>query len=321
MKKLFYDDVCLVPRYSELASRSDADTSVEFLGKKFNLPIIPANMVDVINIPIAEMLSKEGYFYIMHRFYDTNKDVNKAFFLDFVWFANENKWKTISISIGVNFIDEWIINQIINRSLRVDFITIDVAHADHIKVRTMIDFIKMRLPQTKLIVGNVATDEACDRLIDWGADAIKVGIGGGRICTTRLQTGFHIPMFSCVQECSLVCGSRDIPLIADGGIVYPGDISKALVAGADMVMAGGIFAECIDSPAKITDDGHKEYRGSTSYELKGERKHIEGKKIQIKGSVCYMDRLEEIKQSLSSAISYAGGKDLSTFNFVDYVTV
>ena len=106
-------------------------------------------------------------------------------------------------------------------------------------------------------------------------------------------------------------------MIADGGIGEFGDISKSLTGGASLVMCGGLFAECIDSPAEIIN-GYKQYRGSTSYEMKGQNKHIEGKLISIKHSVKYSQRLEEIRQALSSAISYAGGTDLTAFKNVEY---
>jgi GMP reductase len=225
-----------------------------------------------------------------------------------------------SISIGVGTYWDGMILHIANSSLKVDFITIDVAHADHENVKETIKTIKTKLPSTKLIVGNVATAEGCEYLIKLGVDAIKIGIGGGRICTTKNKTGFTVPMFSCILHCSMVCEKYNIPIIADGGVEEFGDIAKALTAGADMVMAGGIFAECIDSPAEILD-GKKQYRGSTSFEMKGKNKHIEGKKIEISHTIKYSERLEEIKQALQSSISYAGGKDLSAFNLVDYIVV
>ena len=206
------------------------------------------------------------------------------------------------------------------KKLKVDFVTVDVAHADHENVKLIIQDVKKHLPNTKLIVGNVATPEGCEYLAKLGVDAVKVGIGGGRICTTKNKTGFTVPMFSCILHCAPVCEKYNIPLIADGGVEEFGDISKALVAGADMVMAGGIFAECIDSPAQIID-GKKQYRGSTSFEMKGRNEHIEGKKLEITHSVKYEERLEEIKQALQSSISYAGGNNLSAFNLTNFVTV
>jgi len=309
-----YQDVLLVPNYSELGSRDLADVSVEFLGSKFKLPVIPANMESVIDTDIAHFLSQNGYFYIMHRFGST---------LDFVKKATIEAWELISASVGVNE-NENELKELSN--WEIHYLTIDLAHAHHLKVKERIKLLKKVFPTSKLIVGNVSTPEAICDLTEWGADAIKVGIGQGSICTTRLQTGFSIPMFSCVQNC---CGTHfwpnngykeipNTPIIADGSVQNIGDVSKALVAGARMVMCGGLFASCSDSPAKIRD-GKKVYFGSTSFEAKGHRKHIEGKAIEVPMGLCYKERLEEISDSLKSAISYAGGKDLSAFGNVETI--
>jgi GMP reductase len=321
MKYLYYKDVALVPRHSSLESRSHANTSVEFLGHKFSLPVVPANMKDVINPDIAKQLCQKNVFYIMHRWFADvdNKVDNPSHVIEFVREMNQQKLLT-SISVGVGTWWEGAILCIKKNGLKVDFITVDVAHSDHENVKNIIRVIKHELPETKLIVGNVATSEGCEYLIKLGVDAIKVGIGGGRICTTKNKTGFTVPMFSCILQCQPICEKYGIPIIADGGVEEFGDIAKALVAGADMVMAGGIFAECIDSPAEIVE-GKKQYRGSTSYEMKGQNKHVEGRKIEITHSVNYSERLEEIKQALQSSISYAGGDNLSAFNLVNYIVV
>jgi GMP reductase len=304
-----YDDIYLRPRHSSLLSRSDADVSVEFLGNRWKLPVIPANMEDVIDRKIAEYLSANDYFYIYHRF--GKKDTTHCF----VGNANLNKWKLISVAIGVD--DRWIdiLTDIKYDGLRIDVATIDIAHADHENVKKMISFVREKFPNTKIIVGNVATAEGYKYLCDMGVDAVKVGIGGGKICTTKHKTGFHIPTFQSVLECAEL--GLDTPIIADGGIKYNGDIAKALVAGATLVMCGGLFASCLDSPAKIVN-GRKIYRGSTSYESKGERRHIEGITLELEEGFTYAERLQEIKEDLSSAVSYAGGKDLSCFNSVKW---
>lgn len=305
--KLFsYDDICLRPRYSELKTRAEADTSVNFLGHKFQLPIIPANMQDVISWQIASALSLNKYFYIMHRFGDANYQIDPQ--IDA--FAEIK-----SISIGVKDEEKECLESM---SRSPNFITIDIAHGHHKNIESMIkylfEFYGSKRP--KIIAGNVATSDGYKYLCDLGVDAVKVGIGGGSICSTRYKTGFHLPTAYSIWECS-TNGNRDIPIIADGGATHFGDLAKALVLGADMVMSGKWFAECIDSPAKIKD-GKKIYRGSTSIESKGHNNHIEGYTIQISEGCFYHERLEEIRQALSSAISYAGGKDLSSFNNVEW---
>jgi GMP reductase len=144
---------------------------------------------------------------------------------------------------------------------------------------------------------------------------VKVGIGGGSICTTRNKTGFHLPTAYSVWECAQT--GLDVPIIADGGAREFGDVAKALTLGATMVMSGGFFASCIDSPAKIVN-GRKVYRGSTSYEAKGERKHIEGRTLELSEGTTYAERLDEIRQAICSSISYAGGTNLACFNTVKW---
>lgn len=316
MTHLSYQDVLLVPKYSELSSRDLADTSVEFLGRKFKLPVIPSNMVSVIDADIAKFLSENGYFYIMHRFDDI---------LAFIKRANEENFNLISISLGVN---EPIECLSILSDYEIHYITIDVAHAHHLKVKERIKLLKKVFPASKLIVGNVATPDAICDLTEWGADAIKVGIGNGSICTTRLQTGFSIPIFSCVKSCCDTHywpynGYKEIPntpIIADGGAETAGDIAKGLVAGARLIMSGSLFASCSDSPAKIRD-GKKVYFGSTSFEAKGHRKHIEGKAIELPVDMTYKEKLEEIADALRSSISYAGGNNLSAFDNVEWISI
>lgn len=307
-KALKYEDICLIPNYTECHSRSDCNTKVNLCGEKFNLPIVPANMKSVIDMNLAKWMSDCNYFYIMHRFdRDLAEDI-----------ANSQDWNNISFSVGVKAPDKMAIQKISKRGHRVDYITIDVAHGHCGRMKAMIKWIKKFLPNTKIIAGNVATATAVKDLASWGADVVKVGIGQGSPCTTKDKTGFTMPMFSCVQSCSNVyLGgfeeelSDKIPIIADGGIKCNGDIAKSLVAGATMIMAGGMFAACKDSPAAssvINDVPHKAYFGSASAENKGHNNNIEGKLTNIcSNGMTYEEKLFEIKQDLQSSISYAGG--------------
>ena len=304
---LYYKDIYLIPKYSTLNSRSEADTSVFLGNKKFKLPIIPSNMKAVINEKWAKWLSENDYFYVMHRFDNCNPS--------FVEKANLENWKTISISTGVK--DESLIELIDlkNKSFRVDYITIDVSHGHHVKVKNTIKEIKKIFPDIFLIAGNTSSQEATQDLESWGADATKCLIGTGSACSTKYKTGFHVPSFSCILECSEVAKK---PIIADGGIKYYGDIAKSLVAGATMVMSGGIFASCSDSPAQFIN-GKKHYFGNASATAKGNNIHVEGFDLHIDMGSSLKETLEEIKQALQSSISYAGGKDLKCFNGLEYV--
>jgi GMP reductase len=304
---LTYDDVYLVPNYSTLTSRSEADTSLFFGNRYFDLPLIPANMETVIDYDLYTKLSQRNIFCIMHRFGD-----NPYFMFET---ENSSKFRYKSISIGVNQPDIDFLKRLFELYQIPDYITIDIAHGHHSKVREAIRQIKEFFPEPFLIVGNVTTPEAVENLQSWGADAIKVGVGPGKACTTRLQTGFHVPMFTAVQDCAAVA---KVPIIADGGIHYYGDIAKALVAGATMVMCGSLFASCSDSPAPSVN-GRKIYYGSASFEAKKENRHVEGTLLELEPSITIEEKLNEIKEALQSSISYAGGHNLSCFNSVKYV--
>lgn len=311
MKLFSYDDITLIPKYSELGSRGDGDTTVKFLDKNYRLPVVPANMQDVISWELADALQLNDYFYIMHRFDEANRKVPDKIraYMDCDLF---------SISLGVNDDSKAEFESLTKKGDIPNSVTIDVAHGHHSKVKEMVKWIRGYCGvkfTPYIIAGNVATADGYKFLYDLEVDAVKVGIGGGSICTTKFQTGFHVPTAYAVWECAQL--GLDVPIIADGGARHYGDVAKALVLGATMVMSGGWFANCLDSPAKIVQ-GKKVYRGSTSYEAKGQRKHIEGRTLELDEGIVYSERLQEIHDALCSSISYAGGKDLSAFNHVEW---
>ena len=265
-----YDNIVLTPKYSEIKSRSKLDASVEFLGKKFKSVAIPANMKCTIDFKKAQELSEAEYFYVLHRFYDYD-DI-------YDWVKDNQDLKTISISVGVNEKDYELVNDLFVNKLRVDYITIDVAHGHHILVKEMIEHIKNHSfkNDAKIIAGNIGTTYAAMDLKSWGADAVKVGLSMGKSCTTYNCTGVGTPMFSTVANLSYL----NVPVIADGQIREVGDVCKALVAGADMVMIGSEFAKCKDSPAK-TVENKKEFYGSASSTNKGHDGYVEGKTVYL----------------------------------------
>jgi GMP reductase len=318
---LTYDSVYLKPNYSTLSSRSLADTTTDFCGWKFKLPVVPANMVDVISPLNAMWLARNGYFYIYHRFDSLDNTAS------FIKSMNEIDSPLVSVSVGTKDYKRSLIDAY-DWKWRVDFITIDIAHAHSISVESCVRWIKEYFPNVKIIAGNVATYEGALFLQKLGVSAIKVGISGGSICSTKYKTGFHVPTLQSLQEINnptqndmrRVKDTITTPLIADGGAQHYGDIAKALTLGASMLMSGSWFASCIDSPAKM-QNGKKIYRGSTSFEIKGVNHHVEGRALEIEEGISYADRLEEIKQALQSSISYAGGKDLLAFKTVEYILV
>ena len=309
-----YDNILLLPRKCRVDSRAACDTSVEFGGRRFTLPVVPANMKTVLDEAIAEHLARSEHFYVMHRFD-----------LDGVAFAQRMREQGlyVSLSSGVKPADYAVIERLAAEGVGADYITIDIAHGHAESVRSMIEHIKKTLPKTFVIAGNVATPEAVIDLENWGADATKVGVGPGKVCITKLKTGFGTGgwQLSALKWCARVATK---PIVADGGIRHHGDIAKSVRFGAAMVMIGSLFAGHEDSPgATVEVDGtlYKEYYGSASDFNKGEYKHVEGKRIlePIKGKLA--DTLREMREDLQSSISYAGGTQLADLRKVNYVVL
>jgi IMP dehydrogenase len=225
----------------------------------------------------------------------------------------------------------------------VDILMIDVAHAHHVGVKNMMKWLKENHPNTDLFVGTVATAEAVRDLVEWGADGIHVGVGGGSLCETRIRAGVGIPMISSVQECVhamrdipyedktgqfsepifIPNGIRQVPISSNGGIRIPGDMAKAIGAGADTVVLGSLLAGTKETPGSFKREGrfpneqlYKEYRGSASLSSKlarGESTHIEGNsvRVQFKGSAKRI--IQDMTDGLKSAMSYCGAEDIETF--------
>ena len=307
-----YDNILLLPRKCRVESRSECDAGVDLGGRRFRLPVVPANMKTVVDESICVWLAQNGYFYVMHRFD-----------LDNVQFVKDMKAKGLfaSISLGVKKPDYATVDQLLALGLIPEYVTIDIAHGHAESVHRAIVYIKEKLPKAFVIAGNVATPEAVIDLENWGADATKVGVGPGKVCITKLKTGFGTGgwQLSALKWCARVATK---PIIADGGIRHHGDIAKSVRFGAAMVMVGSLFAGHEESPgATVEVDGkrYKEYYGSASDFNKGEYKHVEGKRIlePIKGPLA--DTLREMQEDLQSSISYAGGRVLADLKKVPYV--
>ncbi len=307
-----YDNILLLPRKCRVESRADCDTGVQFGPRRFAMPVVPSNMKTVVDETIVETLARANHFYVMHRFD-----------LDNVAFARRMRERDlfVSISVGVKDADVAAVDRLAAEGVGADYITIDIAHGHADSVRRMIEHIKARLPQAFVIAGNVATPEAVIDLENWGADATKVGVGPGKVCITKLKTGFGTGgwQLSALKWCARVATK---PIVADGGIRHHGDIAKSVRFGASMVMIGSLFAGHEESPGQTVEvDGklYKEYYGSASDFNKGEYKHVEGKRIlePIKGRLA--DTLREMREDLQSSISYAGGTQLADLKKVNYV--
>ncbi|MRH44521.1 GMP reductase [Aquibacillus halophilus] len=310
-----YEDIQLIPAKCVVNSRSECDTTVRLGGHSFKLPVVPANMQTIIDEKIALYLAENNYFYVMHRFQPEKR----------ITFIQDMKSRGLisSISVGVKEEEYKFIEQLAELHLSPEYITIDIAHGHSNAVIEMIKHIKKHLPLSFLIAGNVGTPEAVRELEHAGADATKVGIGPGKVCITKIKTGFGTGgwQLAALRWCAKAASK---PIIADGGIRTHGDIAKSVRFGATMVMIGSLFAGHEESPGETFEkDGKlfKEYFGSASEYQKGEKKNVEGKKMFVEHKGSLKETLIEMEQDLQSAISYAGGDKLEAIRTVDYVIV
>lgn len=269
-------------------------------------------MKTVVNESICAWLALHGYFYVMHRF-----DIDNVQFVKNM----KAQGAFASISLGIKQSDYATVDNLAAAQLSPEYITLDIAHGHADSVKSMIAYLKQRLPASFVIAGNVGTPEAVMDLESWGADATKVGIGPGKVCITKLKTGYGTGSWqlSALKWCARAAKN---PVIADGGIREHGDIAKSVRFGATMVMVGSLLAGHEESPGRTVEvDGKlfKEYYGSASDFNKGEYKHVEGKRIlePIKGKL--QDTLSEMGDDLQTSISYAGGSTLTDIRKVNYI--
>ena len=311
-----FDDVLITPAYSDIESRSEIDTSIDFLGLPLKVPIISANMDYITGFEMALRMHELGGLGILHRFEpweDQVKTIQKLY-------ANKIP---IIFSVGIRDIKESLdhIKYIVqDLAIPIHGICIDVAHGHHQKVGTLVELIKgsvdESVSQLKVIAGNVANLEGADFLYQSGADAIKVGIGAGSVCTTRTIAGVGVPQLSAILECAAFSEETKIPIIADGGIRHSGDVAKAMAAGANIVMIGNLFAGTDETPGEtffLNNKQFKRYRGQASFGVNGDRYIKEGIDgvVPAKGPVAPI--LGQIQAGLRSSMSYVGARTIDEF--------
>jgi IMP dehydrogenase len=308
-----FDDVLLVPQFSDIISRKEIDL-ISCLDSKhrFRMPIISSPMDTVTGTQMARTMSDLGGLGIIHR-YNTVTDqvamVNRALESEYPE-GNE----VIGVAVGVS--GDYLERASLAAKAGAKVICVDIAHGHHALMRHALKTLRNTLGNSvHIMAGNVATLEAFNDLSDWGADSIRVGIGGGSICSTRIQTGHGMPTLQSIIECSR--SDRDTALIADGGIRTSGDIVKALAAGADFVMLGSLLAGTEESPGDtIFDKGgqRKVYRGMASkdaqLEWRGHAASEEGvsSTVPYKGDV--EDVLKTLEKGIRSGLSYTGAHNL-----------
>jgi len=316
-----FNDVLLEPQYSDITSRKEVSLSTPLDSlRKLKIPIIASPMDTVSEWRMASSLSSMGGMAIIHRYNSIEEQANQV--KKVLEEANKppvdypaSFTPVVGAAVGVS-------GDFVERASRcyeagAKVICIDVAHGDHAMVKTAIASLREQLGMfIHIMAGNVATLEGFNRLADWGADSIRVGIGGGSICSTRIQTGHGVPTLQSVIDCAQT--DRDAILIADGGIKNSVEILKALAAGADAVMLGSLLAGTDETPSETFRDRDgrcfKAYRGMASAEAqkawRGKTSSLEGVSTTIpcKGSV--KNVVEELLTGVRSGLSYSGARDI-----------
>ena len=307
-KGITYDDVLLVPQYSDILSRREVSLTTDFgKGIELSLPIIASPMDTVSEADMAGNLGELGGLSIIHR-YNTIEEQSAMI-------ASLGKKVLVGAAVGV--LDDYMDRSRAAIEAGAKVICIDVAHGHHILMKNAIESIRELVGEDiHIMAGNVATLEGFNDLADWGADSIRCNIGGGSICTTRIQTGHGVPGLETILQCAK--SDRDAKIIADGGIKNSGDIVKAFAAGADAVMLGSLLAGTDCSPGTVfkteTGELRKTYRGMASADAqrdwRGRVSSCEG----ISSSVPYRGKLadviKELERGVRSGLSYSGARSV-----------
>jgi IMP dehydrogenase len=317
---LTFDDVLLLPRYSNILPTS---TNISINLTKdliLKVPFLSSAMDTVTESKMAIAIAKEGGIGVIHRNFkikNQSKEVKKV----------KEKKLLVGAAIGTSFEDLERAKELLNNG--VDLIVIDTAHGHSTKVLKILSKIKKIHSKIPVCVGNIATGEAAKKLYNSGADIIKVGIGPGSICTTRMVAGIGVPQITAIMDVKKALGKKNIKIISDGGIKFSGDIAKALAAGADAIMMGSIFAGTDESPGKkfkFKNKIYKQYRGmgsigamsSGSANRYFQKNHkdkskfvpegVEGR-VEYKGSLAKI--IYQLQGGLRSSMGYIGAKNLN----------
>lgn len=319
-----FDDILIVPKYNRILSRRDVEFQTKVTkNHKLDIPIIVANMDTVCESKMAIAIGRLGGLGVLHRFMTIEDQVKEV--------VKVKKCNLIcAAAIGVKDFEERV--KALSK-VKIDIVVLDVAHGHSKRTGKTLDYIKAHYPHIDVIVGNVATKDGAEYFISKKADAIKVGIGPGSACTTRIMTGAGVPQITAIMDVYEATQGR-VPIIADGGLKNPGDVVKAIGAGADTIMSGSFFAGTDEAPGKmIKKNGllYKEYRGMASFKATIKKLKLDGKKtdedvhaegefmlIPYKGPVSKI--ITKLLGGLASGMTYVGAKNIEAIRGkVDFI--
>jgi len=306
-----YDDMLLVPQYSDITSRRDVDISSYLGHREFRLPVISSPMDTVSEDQMAIAMDRAGGLAVLHR-YNTiteQQEMAKTVVTHLEWSGQ------VAAAVGVT--GDYLERTEALIAAGIDILCVDVAHGHHALMKKALTTLRQEYGNhIYIMAGNVCTLEGINDLADWGANAVRCNIGGGSICSTRLVTGHGLPGLQTIFDCART--DRDVAIIADGGIKCSGDIVKALAAGADFVMCGSLLAGTTESPGTVislSDNTRvKEYRGMASKDAqmnwRNKSSTPEGvaSYIPYKGSV--VDILDDLEGGIRSGLSYTGVRSI-----------
>lgn len=310
-----FDDILMVPKYNKVSSRKEVSFKTKVTRNySLDMPLIAANMDTVCDSKMAIALGRLGGLGVIHRFMTIEQQVEEV---------KRVKAENLicAVAIGVKDYRERV-EALSNVS--VDILVLDVAHGHSKRTGKTLDCIKENYSSLDVMVGNIATKDAAKYFLSKGADAVKVGVGPGSMCITRGMSGVGVPQVTAIMDVYEET-QGEIPICADGGIRVPGDVSKAIGAGADTVMSGNIFAGTEESPGEVLGSGanrYKDYRGMASYgatmkklKLDGEKHdeiiHVEGESTQVPYKGPVKPIVEKFLGGLASGMTYIGANEIS----------
>lgn len=331
---LTFDDVLLVPQYSEITPDM-ADVSTKLTNTfKMNVPFLSAAMDTVSEHKLVTALALAGGLGVIHKNMSIADQAKEVEMVKNYEFDNEKNKRVLidkkgrlcvgaAIGVTADMMDR--VHALMDAG--VDVFVLDSAHGDSKNIINAIKNLRLEYPSMELIAGNVATYEGALDLMKAGASAVKVGMGPGSICTTRIIAGIGVPQLQAVIDCARASKEMNVPIIADGGIKYSGDVVKALAAGANTVMLGGLFATCEEAPGDIYESNGKKYRtyrgmgsieamakGSTDrYFQTGHKKFVaEGVQGIVEVKTTVEELVFQLVGGLKAGMGYCGSKDIPT---------
>jgi IMP dehydrogenase len=338
IKGLSFDDILLPPVYSDIRSRMEPNTETWIGPLKLEIPFISSPMDTVTESAMAIEIGRLGGLGIIHRFMEPEAQAAECLKV-----RDAGQYVVPAVGIGEA---EKIRLKVLMDSCSLDMVSVDVANGHSILMKEMIEWIKEEFPGLPIMAGNIATFHGYEFMYELGVDAVRVGIGGGSICKTRIQTGFGVPTLSSVVDCARAraklkyynkhrSGEVFPSIIADGGIRYPSDVVKSIIGGADAVMCGGVFAGTEESPSELVEiDGvlKKAYRGMASAAVQKERRGGMKRGTCSEGvstHIAFVGSLDSVLNGddgfvggLKSGMSYANARSVSELQaFDDYIVI